>query len=453
MKPESGGYSNKDMFKNNPDDLAFARFLYIHHVLRFKLAENNIAGIGGLWHRLPADSRFPDHTIWQHNALTAALCSCMELAKDERQVGILAFSITPVQPFIAKARKLRDYWTGSVLLSWLAFEGLRWVMEHLGPDHLLYPSLIDQPLVNEYLRTKWEMDDIASLCRSRDIASLPNKFLCLIPFNQAEAIADGVQQFIREQWRHLCDNVLEKIVTVTREEKGHLSTMFNRQTDNFWDMQWSAAKLLEKTDIGDAKNLLFEGALDEPVDVFECFSRLVRDKWHYEMDARGLLYSGTHQLVQTALAVQKTRKKITRPVEPGQKCHLCAEFEVLHAKPYSGDSAAHDYKAHIDDFWKGLAQAWGAKTDLDGKGKEKLCALCLTKRIAYRVLKDNKDHILHTCFDDAGSFPSATQMALHEEFKRKGITEKRKSKNVLSGFMKMKKTRKWTTGTATTLFW
>lgn len=428
MKPESGGYSDNDIFKNNPEDFAFARFLYIHHGLRFKLAENDVAGLGGLWHRLPADSRFPDHTIWQHNALTSALYSCMDLAKDNSQVGMLVFSITPVQPFIAKARKLRDYWTGSVLLSWLAFEGLRWVIEHLGPDHLLYPSLIDQPIVNEYLQAEWKMGDITSFSKSRDIASLPNKFLCLVPFNLAETIAANIREHIQASWRTLCQQVMQKIVHVTGEDTTHLSDIFERQTENFWDPQWTTVKLIEKQDIEEAKSLLPMGALDEPLKVFQSFAALVRKKWNFEMDARGLLYACTHQLAQTALAVSKNRKTITRPEEPGRKCPLCAEFEAIHAQPYTGDTPAHEYKKQIDDFWMKLADGWGSEADLDGG--EKLCALCLTKRIAYRILKEDKEHILHTCFDDAESFPSTTEMALHQEFKRRNITDKKQKQKI-----------------------
>ncbi|HPA14406.1 MAG TPA: type III-B CRISPR-associated protein Cas10/Cmr2 [Desulfobacterales bacterium] len=433
MKPDSGGYSDNDIFKNNPKKFAFARFLYVHHGLRFKFAENDVAGLGGLWHRLPADSRFPDHTIWQHNALTSALYSCMDLAKDASQVGVLSFSITPVQSFIATARKLRDYWTGSVLLSWLAFEGLRWIIEHLGSDHLLYPSLIDQPLVNEYLQATWKMGEITSLSESRDIASLPNKFLCLVPFDQAEIIATDIKEHIQTSWRAVCQQVLQKIIRIAGESSTHLSEIFQRQTDNFWNLQWAAVKLIEKRDIEEAKNLLpindkDESVINEPEKVFKSFADLVREKWKYEMDARGLLYTRTHQLAQTALAVCKTRKKINRPEEPGQKCRLCAEFEVLHSVPYSGDSTANEYKKHIDDFWTNLSEGWGAEADLDGR--EKLCALCLIKRIAYRILKEDKEHILHACFGDAESFPSTTEMALHQEFKRRKISDKKQKRQI-----------------------
>ena len=64
---------------------------------------------------------------------------------------MVVFSITPVQDFIGKARKLRDYWTGSVILSYLAFVGIARVMQDLGPDHVLYPSLHNQSLVDLWL--------------------------------------------------------------------------------------------------------------------------------------------------------------------------------------------------------------------------------------------------------------------------------------------------------------
>lgn len=423
MKPGQGGYSDKSIFKNDYDRFAFARFLYVHHALRFKLSEKDVGGIGALWHRLPADSRFPDHSIWQHNALTSALYSCMELAKDERQVGMMAFSITPVQPFIAKARKLRDYWTGSVLLSWLAFEGLRWITENLGSDHLLYPSLVDQPLMNRYLQTSWQIDDINSFCSNLDIASLPNKFLFLAPLNQVEAIAADIKAHINECWRRLCEKVVEKVVSLTGGPTDHIEALFKRQTETYWEMQWATAKLLEEHDITAATDLLSNGALDAPKEMLESFSEIVKQKWNREMDTRGLLYSGSHEFVQTALAVQKTRKKIIRPKEPGRKCKLCGEFEVLHAVPYSGEEAAHEYKTSVDSFWKEMANTWASKTELD-EG-EHLCAMCLLKRIAYRVLKENKSHILHPCFDGADTFPSTTEMALYDEFKKKGIDERK----------------------------
>ena len=74
------GEEIKDYSENfDESGFAVARFFYTHLALRFKLAKKNVAGLGAFWHRIPADTRFPDHSIWQHNALCSAVCSCMEI--------------------------------------------------------------------------------------------------------------------------------------------------------------------------------------------------------------------------------------------------------------------------------------------------------------------------------------------------------------------------------------
>lgn len=66
---------------------------------------------------LPADTRTPDHTIWQHLDMTAALEAC----DWGNNAAFLSFSLGPVQSFIEAARSLRDLWSGSMILSWLTF--------------------------------------------------------------------------------------------------------------------------------------------------------------------------------------------------------------------------------------------------------------------------------------------------------------------------------------------
>jgi len=414
-----GGYS--DSFKNDPDSFAYARYLYTHLALRFKLAENNVADIGALWHRLPADTRFPDHTIWQHNALTSALYSCMELSKDENQIGMMVMSITPVQPFIAKARRLRDYWTGSVLLSWLTYEGICWVMENLGPDHILYPSLIDQALINEYLIKNWKVNNIKSFSQRRDIASLPNKFLFLIPLTEAEAIGADITDQINNAWWDLCQLVKRQLSDTLDIENGYVREIFEKQNKNLWDIEWAAVRLLNIDDRQEIKKLLPESKFSNQYATLEHFRDLVKSKLNYEMDGRGILYSSSHSLVQSALAGIKARKIIKREPENGEKCHLCGEFEVVHAIKHDSDQSASEYNENIRQFWDKLKTKW--KPDLEFRENEKLCSVCLVKRIAYKALENKKDHILNKSFQGADRFPSTTEMALHSFFKRKNITD------------------------------
>ncbi|MFW6271864.1 MAG: type III-B CRISPR-associated protein Cas10/Cmr2 [Desulfosalsimonas sp.] len=430
MKPGEGGYS--DRFQGDEDRFSVARFFYTHLALRFKLSENNVGGLGALWHRLPADTRFPDHSIWQHNALCSSLSSCMELAGDPSEIGMMVFSLGPVQPFIAKARKLRDYWTGSVLLSWLAFEGIKWVMENLGPDHILYPSLIDQPLVNEYLEKNWQVSNVNFFNTRRDIASFPNKFLFLTPMDMAENIADKIKMHIQKAWQHLYENcnqhLTEVLDNLEETETGHLRKMFQQQCANFWEFQWAAAHLVSKEDRPEIQTLLPENSYDGNFQILEQFNRIIADKPYYDKSGKGVLYSVSHSLAQSALAAAKNRKVIVRPPENGEKCHLCGEFEVLHADKYSGDIKAGEYKNNVEKFWSNLKSAWPHEYDFNES--EKLCALCLTKRIAYIAIQDGRDHILKSAFTNHETFPMTTEIALTDYFNRKSIADNQERKKI-----------------------
>jgi len=424
------GYSGK--FQGDPELFARARFFYTHLGLRFKLAEENVASLGGLWHRIPADSRFPDHSIWQHNALTSAIYSCMELSESEKDIGMMVFSITPVQDFIGRARKLRDFWTGSVLLSWLAFEGIRWVCENLGPDHLLYPSLIDQPLMNEYLKSQWQIDDIMSLNSTRDIASFPNKFLFLVPLNRSEDIAADIRNHIKKEWTALCRRGEEKLTSVLNlsekgEERDHISRMFERQAHDFWEFTWASVQILTRDNNKDMAAFLPEKVYKKQMDLLGIFNEIIKDKKYFDKSGRGVLYSVTHSLTQSVLAASKTVKQVRRGDEIGEKCHMCGEFEVLHSKKYTGDIKASEYKSNIDDFWNQLRQQWGREADFGGEN-EKLCSLCLLKRILYRVFEGPgshwQEHILSSTFEKNSQYPSTTELSLFNYFERKRVNKK-----------------------------
>lgn len=420
-----GGYS--DEFKGNNEKFKIARFLYTHLVLRFRLANENVGNIGALWHRLPADTRFPDHSIWQHNALVSAIQSCFDIAGNKNDIGLMLFSITPVQSFISKARKLRDFWSGSVLLSWLAFEGIKWVIENLGPDHILYPSLVDQYLVNKYLTENWHVKPDVLLNNEPSIANFPNKFLFLIPINKADDIAKEIESDILKAWKDLyamTANIICQKLNVNNEESKFINEMFKRQNDDYWNIQWVAVNLLKKDNENDIRKLLPPVSYENQFKLLNKFLSMIEDK-NYEKSGIGTLYSVSNSLIQSALAAQKNCTPLKTKNEPGEKCQLCGEFEVLHSKEYKQDISANDYKKNITDFWQELKSKFDGENGVDFKENERLCSICLIKRLAYRVIKSNSNHILNETFKISDNFPSTTYFSLYNYFKRKNITDEK----------------------------
>ncbi|MDR3298521.1 MAG: hypothetical protein LBU43_00590 [Candidatus Accumulibacter sp.] len=58
----------------------------------------DIAQLGALWHLLPADTRIPDHSIWDHLDLTSAFVGAFS-GDENGEAALLTMSIGPVQSF------------------------------------------------------------------------------------------------------------------------------------------------------------------------------------------------------------------------------------------------------------------------------------------------------------------------------------------------------------------
>lgn len=213
---------------------------------------------------LPADTRIPDHTIWHHLAVTSALqgslASPEQKAKftgEDLRPRLLLFSIGPVQDFISAARSTRDLWSGSYLLSHLISVALGRIALDVGPDHVLFPNLLDQPLVDQrltehvYSQVSFDGSSIAGqLAMDPDhlqkllTPSLPNRFLALLP---ARLPDDDLT--LENYVAHLVQDLQDQLSTYAEriadflDEHPHSGIDFDRerfqlQTERLLDVHW-----------------------------------------------------------------------------------------------------------------------------------------------------------------------------------------------------------------------
>ncbi len=155
----------------------------------------------------PADTRVPNHSLFDHVVETSAIYSTLP------QPALLLVSISPVQNFIAQARKALDFYSGSYLLSYLIWKGIRLIAKKYGPDHIIYPSLTFQGLYEHTLLIKLAKSShklFRFLIKNKypwyrivQIANLPNRFLALVPLHSKTDIPTKIQQAIEEEWRSL----------------------------------------------------------------------------------------------------------------------------------------------------------------------------------------------------------------------------------------------------------
>lgn len=414
-RPLSGHYNWRD----TPEEWARALYHYLFFALKKRLRQKNVGGLGGAWDLLPADSRMPDHPLWHHLGLTSAIGSCLA-ADPDRDVSLVVFAITPVQPFISKARKLRDHWVGSVLLSYLAFAAIRKVAETLGPDHILYPSLHDQSLVESWLVKEFhlerfleEQDEALRQHRAngKAIASFPNKFVFLCPTSQVEEFCRRLEETVQHEWLRLACLVKDYLAD-RYAGGGAMADLFEHQVGDYWQFSHAACRLAGLDD---------RQVLD---------ALLPRQKWQHEHEtiaafagsygqsgrAVARLYGASHTLVQSVLAAAKLKPTRVRRPQQGEKCPLCGEHEVLHDFSRAGSTGAAEYKAAVGNFWQRIRTKENSTGSFAQVGEnERLCAVCAVKRFLPGVMKKktNREELLADMFKKADTFPATTEMAAH----------------------------------------
>ncbi|MBV8883400.1 MAG: hypothetical protein JO235_05290 [Chroococcidiopsidaceae cyanobacterium CP_BM_RX_35] len=104
---------------------------------------------------MPAETRLPDSSIWNHASLTAAMAGALAgynltSAEIQSKTGgqshpyLASFTFSPIQELIKASRKMRDFWAGSWILHYLSARVCWKLAQIYGPDSLVYPSLFQQ---------------------------------------------------------------------------------------------------------------------------------------------------------------------------------------------------------------------------------------------------------------------------------------------------------------------
>lgn len=326
--------------------------------------ENN-GKLGELWRLLPADTRIPDHSIWDHLDLTSAFAGAFA-ADSQGEAALLTLSIGPVQPFIASARKMEDLWAGSHLLARLSWEAMRVVAERLGPDAILFPRLRGVPQVDLWLRDACGLPkELFENCEwnkgSTDsnplfAAALPNRFVAVVPASQAKALAEAVQTQVRSWLQVKGQEVVQRLLDEVRTPQDPALPCFEQmrtQLEGFPEVHWAAVPFsligvtnkekqtgLDTTQLSAAMRPFF-GAVEGQ----DC-GFLDTDAWkllHQELHAQddsgqtftfftpnpGVLYPAVHDLAERALAAAKALRPFGQSTQHGWRDSLSGEAEWL----------------------------------------------------------------------------------------------------------------------------
>ena len=387
--------------------------------------------LGELWRLLPADTRVPDHSIWSHLDIVSALAGAMH----DDKPALLTMSFGPVQGFIAQARSTSDLWAGSHLLSSLVWEGLKVICEELGPDTVLFPHLRGVAAVDRWLletapshrretwRQRFEDIDIEWLKSATDsnplfAATLPNKFMAIVPASRAQALAEQVTQAVRgkalEWTMQAAGMVFEKAGGDTGDH-AHWREQIRQQLHGFPEVHWSVAEWPIDTDSDgfpvsesleqalaafypenskapgffDDKlwELISGGNVEERQGKRRTYKKLVMNNGQeFFVPNPGLLYPAVHDLAERGLAAAKSLRPFDALPQAGYRCTLTGEHEWLTDDPKLFEQPYSVQKEK--SIWSRVAGQFGIKEG------EHLGAMATLKRLWPRLFVKQVEEFL-----------------------------------------------------------
>ncbi len=397
-----------------------------------------------LWAEMPADTRCPDHSIWDHLRITTALCFMgkkrYDKPEDDDSPWLFRFSIGPVQQFIQQSRTSRDLWLGSFLLADLAWHAMLPLVRQYGPDSIIYPDLRGNPRVDVWLAYTYN-DALPSYLENPGTfaAMLPGTFVAVLPrgkkdkghLRPIEEMAKAAQRGFKERWQELADSVRDWLEGVANQENTSWQDTWNRQHETpplyaIWTaIPWMRAEMPVDPASGkerppDPKAMrgralpAQEPGFRRPMPGLEPDIRAFKERagrlapwmpletWaRYELARevfirtnprfttmeRGFDYAPTHHqlVVRHGLRKQNAPDPISKDSEPGEKCTLCGLRTAL------GGETDRD-NVYLDSARQAARRFWSNKElDPEESGAERLCAICAMKRFLVKAGQDAKE--------------------------------------------------------------
>jgi len=388
------------------------KFLFLWRNL-ISILENKTNGeLKKLWRVAPADTRLPDHSIFEHLKTTSAF---WKTGKGFINHSLFLFTICPVQSFIGQARKTQDLYWGSFILSYLCWCGIKEVAKDYGPDCIIFPDIHEQPLCDFWLKEE-EIELKDTQLNSIYTPTIPNRFLAVLPekeFGKLKEIGEGVENAVRKKWKKIREKVFKKLKEKNPIYAPNIKSEFEKQINTFFEIYWIAVPFeneLEKA-IEKLKMVLSK----EKTDAIENIIKFIQKQGNYPPNI-GHLYSAYYTLTEKALGMRKSVRNFEQLAEKGRKCSICGERDVLFYK--LTNSEREKWEKERDKYLNRLKnsklftkkvlifdESLSLRYLQPGEG---LCGVCMIKRMA-EVYFEKK---FKPSEQEVPKFPSTAEIAL-----------------------------------------
>jgi len=349
-----------------------------------------LEGIGHLWSLLPADTRTPDHTIWQHLDLVSAFAGALA---DGHRPALLTVSLGPVQDFIAAGRSTSDLWAGSHFLSTLAWQAMKVVIEKYGPDAILFPQLRAVPVVDLWLIEQGLQCSMFEGCAWKDTktdsnplfsAALPNKFVAIVPEGKGEGLAvqikKRVSEWVLDEACAMLNLVLDQIGEKPNNQ--HCYSQLKQQLRGFPEVHWSLVPWLAEAELEPVLKTLYPDSGERPGFFGSPAWNILREPidpslgWRFWEPNDGALYPSIYDVSERMLAASKSARAFDQLSQNGYRNTLTGIYEWLTLNKRELDLPPGQ-REEANTLWARVAK----KKPSWAKKGEHLSALDLVKRL------------------------------------------------------------------------
>ncbi|RKX53742.1 MAG: type III-B CRISPR-associated protein Cas10/Cmr2 [Thermotoga sp.] len=362
---------------------------------------------------IPADTRAPNHSIVAHAVRTSAIASALYWGG---KVSLAIFSIGPVQDFIKSARRTRDFWAGSCILSYLTWTAMRTVIDEYGPDQVIFPSLHDQPWMLIYLRGK--VGDYIPFPSKEDlsIASFPNRFFAILPHDTD--ILKKAENAVKDAWKEIIKNGLDKL-DLNENEINEIAEVYKDFLSVDWVLvdvpcgirsemnQKCVKKFAEQIKMILDESRESESEKAEKLPTVDDFLKALneKDRAYSSIYLSTVFYSKLHTILEKFLSSIKSYRKLEMDVAKlniydvgtHERCSVCGQFPAIGMIFEGSEPVKYEPK-------------------LRENIEELLCPICLAKRefhdfLARKISNSYPNLNREDLSSYFKSFPSTTEIA------------------------------------------
>lgn len=149
---------------------------------------------------LPADTRVPYYTIFDHLYTTSGLIVTLKDDKNVGRIGIIHWESVGVQGFIQESRALRDLWASSFLVSLMNTAIIIKLAKEHGFDSILSPNMLENPLIDLYLYAHTHDQRLQINFEELKVPITPDKGFAIVPHDKVKDYVEDITKWFREVW-------------------------------------------------------------------------------------------------------------------------------------------------------------------------------------------------------------------------------------------------------------